>query len=55
MQIHTVVLLAITVLLLIHFIPDNIYDRYEFFISIIRGAAILLIISCIIVMIISFI
>ena len=55
MQIYHILSLVITVLLLIHFIPDYELNRYEFLINIIRGAGILTVISCIILLILSFI
>lgn len=55
MQIYYMIPIAIIVLLLIYLIPDYIYDRYEYFISIVQGACILVIISNIILFILSII
>ena len=55
MQIYTLIFMAIDVLLLIYLIPDYMYDRYEYFISIVRGASVLVIISSIILILLSII
>lgn len=55
MQIYQIIPIFVAVLVLIYFIPDDIYDRYEYFIKIVRGASILVIISSILLIILSLI
>lgn len=42
-------IVSIAVLLSIYLIPDDVYDRYEYFIRLLRGAAVLSIISSILI------
>ena len=49
------IIIPISILVLIHLIPYDTFDRFENFINIIRGACILTTISCIILFIISII
>lgn len=55
MQIYQIIPIFVAVLVLIYFIPDDMYDRYEYFIKIVQGASILVIISSILLIILSLI
>ena len=55
MKIYTITIISIAILLSIYLIPDDVYDRYEYFIRLLRGAAVLSIISSVLMTIFSLI